>query len=168
MVALQVAIDRADLTRSLVVIDSSADAPNADVAGTYGRVMAGIEKDGLSDEIIEILMPFTFGERYRSESPDGVAAQHSRLHDMKPDAFIEGMRTLVTRRSLLDRLGEIRVPTLVIHGDEDASQPVAEAEKIAAGIAGAELVRISGAGHSTPIEAPDEVNAALAAFYSKI
>jgi pimeloyl-ACP methyl ester carboxylesterase len=40
------------------------------------------------------------------------------------------------------------------------------AEAIVAGIAGARLVAIPDAGHSTPLEAPDAVNTALAGFFA--
>jgi 3-oxoadipate enol-lactonase len=65
------------------------------------------------------------------------------------------------------RLGEIACPTLVIAGDLDEETPVAYAEQIAAGIPGARLAVIPGAGHLTPAEAPDRFNAIVAAFLSE-
>ena len=45
------------------------------------------------------------------------------------------------------RLGEIRAPTLVLHGTEDRVVPPANGELLARGIAGARLERLDGAGH---------------------
>jgi pimeloyl-ACP methyl ester carboxylesterase len=47
-----------------------------------------------------------------------------------------------------ERLHEISMPTLVLHGDEDKVVPLAEGEKLAAGIPGAKLVVFRGAGHN--------------------
>ncbi len=49
-----------------------------------------------------------------------------------------------------DRLGEIAVPTLVVHGDDDPLFPLAHGEALAREIPRAELVVIAGAGHGVP------------------
>jgi 3-oxoadipate enol-lactonase len=59
------------------------------------------------------------------------------------------------------RLGEIAVPTLVLVGERDEETPLPYAEALAAGIAGARLQIIPGAGHISNLEAPESVNVAL-------
>jgi pimeloyl-ACP methyl ester carboxylesterase len=46
-----------------------------------------------------------------------------------------------------DRLGRVRAPTLVVHRTGDRAAPVAQAEALAAGIDGAELVLLPGRSH---------------------
>jgi pimeloyl-ACP methyl ester carboxylesterase len=58
------------------------------------------------------------------------------------------------------------VPTLVVVGEFDALTPPADSEAIAAGISGAQLVRIDQAGHMSNMENPEAVNDALVAFVS--
>jgi pimeloyl-ACP methyl ester carboxylesterase len=48
------------------------------------------------------------------------------------------------------RLGEIRVPTLVVHGEEDPLFPVGHGENLARGIPDATLLRLPGVGHEFP------------------
>lgn len=48
------------------------------------------------------------------------------------------------------RLGEVAVPTLVIHGTEDPLFPPAHGEALAREIAGAELLLLEGVGHQVP------------------
>ncbi|MGH2451014.1 MAG: alpha/beta fold hydrolase, partial [Candidatus Limnocylindria bacterium] len=48
------------------------------------------------------------------------------------------------------RLGEIRVPTLVLHGTEDPLLPYGHAEALAAEIPGARLLPLEGTGHEVP------------------
>ena len=55
----------------------------------------------------------------------------------------------------LGRLGEIRVPTLIVVGEHDIPDVHAHAGAIAAGIPGAQRVVLSNAGHLVPLEQPE-------------
>lgn len=58
----------------------------------------------------------------------------------------------------------LRVPALVVVGDQDASTPIASAEALHGAIAGSGLVVIPDAAHIPTVERPDEVTAAMRAF----
>lgn len=60
-----------------------------------------------------------------------------------------------------DRLGEIAVPTTIIHGEDDAPVPVARAAELRDGIPGATL-RVLAEGHFVNVQAPGKVNPLLA------
>jgi len=55
-----------------------------------------------------------------------------------------------------DRVGQITVPTLVIHGDQDKTVPIERGRELAALIPGARLEVIEGAGHNfiTSVDCP--------------
>ena len=55
---------------------------------------------------------------------------------------------------------------MILVGDEDVATPPALAERISDGIAGSRLVVIPRAGHSSTIEQPAAVNAAISTFLS--
>lgn len=74
-----------------------------------------------------------------------------------------GNPALGTER-LDDRLGSIKVPTLVVWGKQDKLLPIASGEKYAAGIAGAKLVSFDKCGHVPPIEKTEEFVAAVTGF----
>ena len=61
-------------------------------------------------------------------------------------------------------LSTVTCPTLVVVGDEDTLTPPPEAEKMVAGIKGARLARIPGAGHLPNIENPAAFDLALHEF----
>ncbi|MEU1030488.1 alpha/beta hydrolase [Streptomyces mirabilis] len=66
---------------------------------------------------------------------------------------------------ITDRLGEITVPALVVHGDADQPIPYPLGQALAGKIPGAqELVTVTGAGHTPNLTHPDQVNPALAGF----
>ena len=64
----------------------------------------------------------------------------------------------------MDRLGEIRVPTLVLAGRDDFLFPPESQALLAAGIPNARLRIIERAGHNPQSERPTETLAAVADF----
>ena len=64
-----------------------------------------------------------------------------------------------------ERLGAIRVPTLVVAGDADRLVPPENSRRIAEAIPGARLVLLPGAGHLFPLERFEETERALSAFF---
>ena len=54
------------------------------------------------------------------------------------------------------RLGRLRAPTLVMHGERDRLVPLAASRLLAARIPDAELAVVPGAGHAYALEAPQE------------
>ena len=69
--------------------------------------------------------------------------------------------------SRLERLHEIKVPTLVIHGTEDAILPFDHGEAIAKGIPNSELMTLEGVGHELPEELSDEIISRLVEHFRK-
>lgn len=74
---------------------------------------------------------------------------------------------IIARPDARDLLARIAVPTLVLVGEEDALTPPSVAEEIAAGIAGATLVRVAGSGHLSTMEQPAAVTAAMRAWLGR-
>lgn len=66
---------------------------------------------------------------------------------------------------VLDRVGEIGVPTLMVHGYHDIQLPVRQMLRMAKAYPDAE-VRIIDAGHELPVEKPEELTRALDRFVS--
>jgi len=85
------------------------------------------------------------------------------VHDGYTVRSILGNPVLGTER-LDDRLGSIKVPTLVTWGKQDKLLPIASGERYAAGIAGAKLVTFDKCGHVPPIEKTEEFLAAATEF----
>lgn len=86
----------------------------------------------------------------------------------RPEALIESGRRLCAGWSVVDRLGEITVPTLVLAGREDFVFPPECQQELASGIRGAELVLVDGAGHNPHVERPDEVMDAVTSFLAGV
>ena len=74
----------------------------------------------------------------------------------------------MTRPDSTSTSGASAVPTLVIVGEEDVLTPPADAQFLAGGIAGSELVVLPHAGHLSNLETPEVFSAALAQFLSRL
>lgn len=83
---------------------------------------------------------------------------------MRPEATILGYSQLLNGWTVMDRLGEIRVPALVMAGRHDFLFPPEHQAALAAGIADARLELIERAGHEAPSERPAEVTRAIRDF----
>jgi pimeloyl-ACP methyl ester carboxylesterase len=90
----------------------------------------------------------------------------NKLEAMDPAAWDGLSRTLGEQVSVADRLGEIRVPTLVIVGAEDKPflKPSDEMER---GIPGATRVTVPDAAHSPQLENPPAWAAAIQAHLAR-
>jgi len=75
-------------------------------------------------------------------------AAHRRSH--RPDGVARQMRAVVADGSRRNRLQRLAIPTLVIHGADDALIPPAAGRDTAAAIPGARLEVIAGMGHNIP------------------
>ena len=114
------------------------------------------------------------GTRKAQETLLGVLIHKSRLthealaeavlkmgEDTGTEAFKRQQTALMTRPDSAPLLPTIRVPTLVLVGDQDALTPPQTSQEIAERIPGAKLEIIGECGHLSTMERPEAVNRAL-------
>ena len=76
-------------------------------------------------------------------------------------------RQYLSWMSKADRRGDlprIRIPTLILHGEEDVPTPLSHSTEMAERMPNASLVVVPRAGHTSNLEQPDFVNAAIKDF----
>jgi proline iminopeptidase len=83
---------------------------------------------------------------------------------VRPEALIFAGPNLLKGWTVMDRLGEIQVPTLIMAGRDDFVFPPEAQAELAAGIPNARLRIIERAGHNPHSERPNEVFEALRDF----
>ncbi len=162
MHALHTALDHPDRVARLVLADSS---PAFGIDGTTreGWIrdrLAPINAGGTPADAAEAIVDAITYVRLEGVIRQETIGAFSRIS-------AEGFRAAVTclpDNDVRARLGDVRSPTLVIVGEHDEETPLSYSQLLADGIPNAELRVLPGAGHLTPAEAPDQFNAALAAF----
>ncbi len=95
----------------------------------------------------------------------GMNEGHGRAVRQSMPAFtnLRGQRRIITDLEL----ARVQAPTLVIWGAEDKFFPVEHGHRASKAIQGATLHVIAGAGHVTPLDAPDEVSGLLSEFFER-
>jgi pimeloyl-ACP methyl ester carboxylesterase len=163
-VALELYRQAPGLFRGLALCDTKASADTEEGAkGREAFAKNAIEKGlrWVSDEMIPKLL---------KPQPDAAAVAEVRtlIGQAMPSGVAAAQRGMAKRPDSFATLATIACPALVVVGAEDALTPPAEAEKLAAGIKGAKLVKIAGAGHLPCIENPEPFNAALVEFFGSL
>lgn len=85
------------------------------------------------------------------------------LEDTGPDVLLADFRACDSF-DVMDRLGEIEIPALVVCGTADALTPVKYARYLAEHIPDARLLTVEGAGHMVMLERPRKVGEAVREF----
>ncbi len=83
-------------------------------------------------------------------------------------ALVGTLAGFMARPDFRPELARITAPVLIIAGAEDASLPPHLSGEMHALMPGSRLVVVPGAGHSSPMESPETVTAALRAFISEV
>jgi pimeloyl-ACP methyl ester carboxylesterase len=122
-------------------------------------LVEGWATNGLSDQAAEVVAGIIMGQGW-----PGTPSWIAKWRQWTPPNLLASFECLAERDDIHDRLSEIGVPTLVIHGEADVAIPLAKAEALVEGLPQAELAVIPGAGHAANLTHPEPVNAATEAF----
>jgi pimeloyl-ACP methyl ester carboxylesterase len=153
--------------RALVQCDTRALADSEE--GRPGRLkMAEKVAEWGSARIAEMMGPKLIAPRSFETKPNVVAEVRAIVEQTSPAGIAAAQRGMAVRPDMTNFLPQIRVPTLILVGAEDAISPPAEMQSIADGIPNAKFVVIPDAGHMTTMENPQAVNQALLAFVNSL
>ncbi len=169
MVSQLLILSHPEVVRALVLVDTAAEVPEELRArARYAerqRLVQIAEEQGM-EAVFDEQMRLNTDPRVAG-NPQFVQVWREQFLMTSREAYIGGAHGMATRRSVVDRLNEIGVPTLVICGEHDA--PFLDASrKMHENIPGSEFALIEGAGHTPQIETPDKFNAILTTFLSKV
>jgi 3-oxoadipate enol-lactonase len=152
-----IAMHRADARRCVSLILADTFAIHLDGRAIYDRSIAGSrDLPAMAAARVDVLLAQPADPLVRQE----VVETMSRI---EPAAYRIGAEA-VWLADQRDRATEIRVPTLVVCGDQDPITPPALSHELTAVIPGARMELIAGAGHLTNLEKPDTFNAIVGQF----
>ena len=162
-VAQALALEYPRRVRKLALIATVSGRTEAERAGAQSRITLLKEK-GLA-AIAEVNRERWFTPRFQAEHPDKVQLRVTQLLQTDAESYLHAF-TVFARDDLAERLGEIRVPTLIVAGEHDAAATPRMAKLMHERIAGSSLHVLPGLRHSLLIEAPDQVGPLLAGFFA--
>jgi pimeloyl-ACP methyl ester carboxylesterase len=171
MWAARLALAMPERVRALVLLDSFVGAEPAATQTRYFAMLDAVERAGaFPAPLVEQVVPLYFAPATLTRDDGLVAGFRQALLGMDrerlPSVVALG-RAIFARESILDRLGEVRCPTLIGVGRHDRPRPVAEARAMAERIPGARFEIIEDAGHISNLEQPARVLALLEDFLAE-
>ena len=153
--------------RALILADTrpQADTPEA----RQGRFAAAqtAHRQGVG-AIADAMVPRLLSPASVQGRPDLVQRVRAIIESMPVTGIAADLMAMAQRPDSTPLLPEIRCPTLIIVGEEDAITPVADSQLMAERIPGAQLVTIPGAGHLANLEQPEAFNRAVRDFLQKL
>jgi pimeloyl-ACP methyl ester carboxylesterase len=166
-VAMRIAARRPDLIRRLVLVETSIGPEARENIGRYRMLTAAYRAIGgrlLEGRVAQIMLGKTIlSDPARKEE----VARYSALMRRRRDVW-KAVNGVIDRAPISeDELSRIRVPTLVIVGDEDVATPLSKAQQIVAAISGARLEVVARAGHSSTVEEPVAVTKLIEDFITR-
>jgi len=163
MVAQEVVARRPDLVSRLVLCGTSPAF--GDVNGPWQREFVARRSAPLNAgksmaELAEILVPQMVGP---GSLPEGVRLATHCMSLVPAATWRRALECIATfdRRGTL---GHVRVPTLVIAGEQDRNAPSAMMKKMADHIAHATFIEMKGIGHLQNLEAPEDFDGLVLNF----
>lgn len=172
-ISMKVALNFPDKVEKLVLVDSAGVSEGIVMFGVLGK---NISTNSLSktlnslfmnEHIIKSIIKSLY--MHKELKTDEVAEGY-----VKPfrtpgieDAFAEMVKGFVSDDDLPKRIPEIKIPTLIVWGEDDTIIPVSAAHKFNELIKGSKLITYPQAGHMPMEEHPAEFNKAIAEFVNK-
>jgi len=166
MIAMRTALDNPMRIVALGLLDTSAEGEGR-VQRIKNRVMNSVYRNvGLPPAVFQRqIAPLMFGPKTLRDRPELAEKTYNHANGFPRLGVSRAVKAVsVERASILDKVRAISCPTLILCGRDDAATPPARSEAIANRVPLATLKFIDGAGHSSTIEQPEAVNAALVPF----
>jgi pimeloyl-ACP methyl ester carboxylesterase len=167
-VGMRLAVRYPDLIKSLILMETSADPEPAENIGRY-RLLSFIARWIGIGLVADKVMPIMFGQKFLNDPTRAQIKQEMKqwLNQNHRIGITRAVQGVITRVGIYDDIQRISVPTLIMVGDQDVATVPAKAERMHAQIAGSQLMIIPGAGHTSTIEEPAVVSAALRDFLAR-
>jgi pimeloyl-ACP methyl ester carboxylesterase len=167
-VGMRLAARHPELIKSLVLLETSANAEPLENLPQYKLLNGIVRWIGIIPPIANKVMKIMFAHSWLQNSANTTSIRRCKKELSSNKKSITGpVEGVIYRKGVEEELGNITCPTLVIVGDEDVATTPEKAAFIQKGIKGTTLELISGAGHSSCIEKPQEVNRLLKEWLKK-
>lgn len=160
MIGFQLAVDRPELVRSLVVINSGPDM----VPRTL-RMWLALK---LRVTLLRLFGPAYLGrllaQRLFPQPEQGELRQRfqTSIGENEPGAYLRATQGLIGW-TVLDRLAEVRCPVLCLASEHDYT-PLAAKQAYVRLLKDAQLQEVKDSGHAAPVDQPAQVIAAVTSF----
>ena len=167
-VALDFTLGHPEMVSALVLVcPSVSGAEPSEEVRRFGAEEEALLEHGDLEAAAELnVRMWVDGPRRAPEQVD--ASVRDRVREMQRHAFTipmpEGLEAIDLEPPAIERLAEVRAPTLLVVGDHDIVEKLAVVDRLAAGIPRARKVVFPGAAHMLTMEQPTQFNQVVLDF----
>jgi pimeloyl-ACP methyl ester carboxylesterase len=170
MIAMRFALRYPQMIRALLLCDTAA-ALTGPVSEDWERApadtVARVRADGVAAVMAQLNHAWAqAGYGPQGPPPPAVQRHVERLARMTPDGFLGAGKAVREQRSVLDRLGEIKAPTLILVGDKDLL--LAPSRAMQERLPGCQFVLIGDSYHGTCLWQPEAFTTAVLDFLARV
>lgn len=164
-VVMQLAAGWPERVRRMVIGGTSAGGHHHTPSQVDAHSTLRALSDGDAETWAEKIAPLLFGRAYAARHPERLysLARWRARHPVNPVGIARQWEAWDSF-ALGDQISTINIPTMVLHGTDDAISPVANAHALAALLSNARLHLMEGVGHSPNVESPGDFNGVIKDF----
>ena len=165
MIGQILALSSPGLFQSLALCDTSSRVP-AEARPLWQERIKTAETQGM-DSLVEPTIGRWFTAPFREARKDVVDPVRTRIRTTNPHGYA-GCCAAIATLDLTDKISAVKVPTLIVVGEEDLGTPVAASRAIQGQIAGSQLEIIKSAAHLSNLEQPEEFTRIITSFLARV
>lgn len=152
---------------AVILCDTISNADSDEAKLNRSDAIKRINAQGISS-FTKAFISRCFSDTYKKEHKDVVEKRILKSRKFNSIGIKGSLLAMMTRNDTTAYLSCIKLPTLVLCGEEDIITPPTKMQAMAEKIPGAKFVLIKNAGHMSVIENPDDCNNAIISFLKKI
>jgi 3-oxoadipate enol-lactonase len=164
MIGLCVALNYPDRLQSLLLCDTSSIVSKEGYLNIQERIDTARDKG--MEALVDARVERWFTPSFISKNPTELELLRKQFLATPVEGYIKCSQAL-QGLNYLHRLSEIKIPTLIMVGEEDPATPVTDSKMLNEGIQNSELVIIPAARHFSNVEQPEIFNRTLMDFLEK-
>ncbi|VAX26778.1 Hydrolase, alpha/beta fold family [hydrothermal vent metagenome] len=158
------AVERSQETfGSLIICDTRAEADSNEGKLVRASKIKQINEEGI-EAFVESFVPTCFAVDTIENRSELFQSVLNKCKTNDPIGVKGALIAMLSRTDTTNYLSKIKIPTLIIVGENDVLTPPAVMKTLHENIPNSEFVIISKAGHMTPIEEPEAVNEVMKEF----
>jgi len=166
MISMRAALRNPDRVSGLVLLATDSKAESLLVTLERRGLAQVIKYLGVLPVIIPVLRKM-FGKTAHKKQPELIKAWRGEFLGVHIPSMLESLEALLKRDDVSTKLRTVRVPTLIIHGEQDRAIPVSLAKNIKQHMPHGDLRLLKKGGHLLTLEDPEEINVQLSYFLSQ-
>ena len=165
-VAMRLAARRPDLVKSLILMETSAQAEPNTIK--YKLLNTAVKLFGVKS-VVKPVMNIMFGDKFLTDPhrDEELKEWTNELLNNKKNV-VHAVSGVIKRKAVDSELQNIKCPTLILVGTQDKATIPEKAEFIHSKIKNSSLKYIEGGGHTACIEEPEQYNMAIEHFLSHL